>query len=59
MGVGHTPPMEPPHKLQPVTARVPVEIKGGSKPAWIVLDPADKIAEITEANNEVAVQAVK
>ena len=57
LGVGHTPPIEPPHNLQPATASVRIDLEENAKPAWVSLDPARKISEITEANNGVAVQA--
>ena len=51
LGVAQIPPLEPPHDLQPKTARMRVPLDTNVKPATIVLDPANEIAEITEANN--------
>ena len=51
-----TSPLEPPHDLQPKTATVRIPIDSDAKPTWVVLDPNNEIAEITEANNTVRVQ---
>ncbi len=51
LATAQTPALQPPHDLKPKTARVRVSLPKGTKPARMVLDPADKIAEITEANN--------
>jgi hypothetical protein len=56
VGVSRTPALDAPHDLNPSTAQVRVELKEGAKPACIVVDPADEIAEITEANNRFPVQ---
>jgi len=34
--------------------RIPID--SDAKPTWVVLDPNNEIAEITEANNTVRVQ---
>jgi hypothetical protein len=57
LGVAQTPPMPPPHELQPMTARVRIRLDSGIKPASILLDSADQIAEITKVNNEAPVPA--
>ena len=53
--VAQAPALDPPHDLRPITAQVRIPIDPGAKPARIVLDPGDEIAEVTEANNEVQV----
>jgi hypothetical protein len=55
LGVAQTPALDPPHDLQPKTAEVRIPLDSDAKPARVVLDPANKIAEITEANNVVRV----
>jgi hypothetical protein len=52
LGSAPTPPLPPPHNLQPATARVRVGLDGSQPPAVIVVDPAGRVAEITEANNQ-------
>ena len=56
LGAGRAPALEPPHDLQPRTAGVRIQIKRGATPALVVLDPANQVAEITEANNELRIQ---
>jgi len=57
LGVAQIPALEPPHDLQPKTAKLCIALDGDTKPATIVLDPANEIAEITEANNVITVQS--
>jgi hypothetical protein len=57
IGVAQTPPLEAPHSLQPITARVRIQLDSGARPARAVLDPADRIAEITESNNQLRLPA--
>lgn len=56
LAVAPIPPLEPPHDLKPKTAKVQIQLDSDANPAMIVVDPANEIAEITEANNEVRVQ---
>lgn len=58
LGVAQIPPLEPPHDLLPKTAQVQIPLDSDAKPAKIVLDSADDIAEITEANNVVQPLAI-
>jgi hypothetical protein len=55
--VAQVPALQPPHDLHPKTAKVRIHLTSGAKPARIVLDPTNEIAEITEANNEAAADA--
>ena len=57
LGVAQIPSLEPPRDLQPKTAKVRVPLDSDAKPATIVLDPANEIAEITEANNTARIQS--
>ena len=56
LGKATVPALAPPHDLQPKTARIRVPLAGGREPVWVVLDPANAVAEITEANNRVQVR---
>lgn len=57
LGAAQAPALGPPHDLEPKTAEVRIPLEKGTKPARIVLDPANEIAEITEANNRVRLPA--
>jgi hypothetical protein len=56
LGVAQAPALKPPHDLWPKTAKVRIPLQSDGQPSRIVLDPANKLAEITEANNAVRVQ---
>jgi len=51
LGSARVPALAAPHDLQPRTAQVRVPLAQAGKPAWVMLDPAAEVAEITEANN--------
>ena len=53
LGAAQIPALDPPHDLQPKIARVRIEFRQGATPSWVALDPADEVAEITEANNRL------
>ena len=56
LGTAPTPALQPPHDLKPKTARVRVPLPKDANPMSVHLNPAHKIAEITEANNSVSVK---
>jgi hypothetical protein len=58
LGAAQIPPLEPPHDLQPKTAKVRIPLDSDAEPARIVVDPAGEIAEITEGNNTVQTLAI-
>jgi hypothetical protein len=57
LGVAQAPALPPPHDLQPVMAQVRIPLRGSEKPARVLLDPDNQIAEVTEANNQAHVRA--
>ena len=53
LGTARVPALGPPHDLKPKTSQVRIQLDEGVKLERVVLDPADRIAEITEVNNRV------